>query len=245
MQQRFAAGLRAGDPPALILLEHPPTYTLGVRGDAAHILAGEGRLRALGASVVRTDRGGDVTFHGPGQIVGYPIVDLRALGVGVAEYIHGLEAALIETLALFGIEAGPSPRNRGVWVGEGGAAAKIAAIGVRVSRGVTTHGFALNVNTDLDWFNHIVPCGLPDASVTSMQQLAAHPFDQPAVEDAIIESFATHFHLLPDAGARLGVSITASTPDSKYAASHVGALEESPGRKPAAPLAADRKGVPA
>jgi lipoate-protein ligase B len=191
MQQRLAAGVRADHPPALVLLEHPPTYTLGVRGDASHILASEARLQALGASVVRTDRGGDVTFHGPGQIVGYPIVDLRALGAGVAEYVHGLEAAIIETLARFGIAAGRSPRNRGVWAGE----AKIAAIGVRVSRGVTTHGFALNVNTDLDWFTHIVPCGLPDATVTSMRQLVGQRFDQRAVEDAIIDAFARQFGL--------------------------------------------------
>ncbi|MBI5289713.1 MAG: lipoyl(octanoyl) transferase LipB [Chloroflexi bacterium] len=194
MQQRLAATVRAGERPSLILLEHPPTYTLGVRGDAAHILAGEARLHALGAEVTRTDRGGDVTFHGPGQIVGYPIVDLRALGIGVADYVRGLEAMLIATLAGFGIAAGRSERNRGVWARD----AKIAAIGVRVARGVTTHGFALNVNTDLSWFTHIVPCGLTDATVTSMAQLAGRAFDIQHVEDAIIEAFARQFHLDPD-----------------------------------------------
>ena len=226
MQQRLAAGVRAGDPPTLILLEHPPTYTLGVRGDAANILASGDRLRALGAEVVRTDRGGDVTFHGPGQIVGYPIVDLRALGIGVADYVRGLEAMLIDTLSGFGIAAERSARNAGVWAGD----AKLAAIGVRVSRGITTHGFALNVNTDLSWFNHIVPCGLADVTVTSMAQLAGRAFDIRRVEDAIIGAFAPQFDFdVPAAEARRTV----------------GALEESPGRQPAAPSTADRAEVTA
>ena len=192
VQQRLAAGVRAGAGPALIILEHPPTYTLGVRADAANILASGDRLLAMGAEVVRADRGGDVTFHGPGQIVAYPIVDLRALGLGVADYVRGLEATLIGALATFGIEAGRSARNPGVWVGD----AKIAAIGVRVSRGVTTHGFALNVNTDLAWFDHIVPCGLTDATVTSMARIAGREIDMRTVEDAVIDAFTRQFGLL-------------------------------------------------
>lgn len=191
LQQRVGAGVRDGGDPTLILLEHPPTYTLGTRGNAANILVGEGRLRALGAEVVCTDRGGDVTFHGPGQIVGYPIVDLRALGIGVSDYVCGLEAMLIDVLARFGIAGKRSSLNRGVWVG----GAKIAAIGVRVSRGITTHGFALNVNTDLSWFDHIVPCGLPDVRVTSMQALTRREHDLVAVQDAIVEDFADQFRL--------------------------------------------------
>lgn len=191
LQQRTAASVRDGGDATLILLEHPPTYTLGARGDAANILASASRLRALGAEVVRTDRGGDVTFHGPGQIVGYPIVDLRALQIGVSDYVCGLEAMLIEVLGRFGIAGERSARNRGVWVD----GAKIAAIGVRVSRGVTTHGFALNVNTDLSWFEHIVPCGLPDVRVTSMEAVTRAPHDVRAVQEAMIDAFAAQFGL--------------------------------------------------
>jgi lipoate-protein ligase B len=185
------AEVRDGADPTLILLEHPPTYTLGTRGDASHILASGGRLRALGAEVVRTDRGGDVTFHGPGQVVGYPIVDLRRLGIGVSDYVCGLEAMLIDVLRRFGIAGERSERNRGVWVGD----AKIAAIGVRVSRGITTHGFALNVNTDLSWFEHIVPCGLPDTRVTSMEAITGIEQEIRSVQEAIVEAFGTQFGL--------------------------------------------------
>jgi lipoate-protein ligase B len=191
LQGRTAASLRAGGDATLILLEHPPTYTLGSRGDASNILASESRLRALGAEVVRTDRGGDVTFHGPQQIVGYPIVDLRAIHIGVSEYVCGLEAMLIEVLARSGIAGERSARNRGVWVD----GAKVAAIGVRVSRGITTHGFALNVNTDLSWFEHIVPCGLADVQATSMEAVTATRHDVRAVQDAIVEAFAAQFGL--------------------------------------------------
>jgi lipoate-protein ligase B len=191
MQQRIAAEVKGGADPTLILLEHPPTYTLGARADASNIVTSDSRLAALGAQVVRTDRGGDVTFHGSGQIVGYPILDLRMLGTGVADYVLGLEAVLIETLATFGISGERSARNRGVWVGD----AKIAAIGVRVSRGITTHGFALNVNTDLTWFSHIVPCGLSDVRMTSMQEVAGSSFDQLSVEDATAATFASRFGL--------------------------------------------------
>ena len=194
LQQSVAADVRAGAGPTLILLEHPPTYTLGVRGDPAHILTSEQRLQALGVEVVRTDRGGDVTFHGSGQIVGYPILDLRSLHIGVADYVRGLEATIIAALSRFGIVAARSPRNPGVWIDD----AKIAAIGVRVSRGITTHGFALNVNTDLAWFDHIVPCGLPDAKVTSMQRLSGDDLVLTEVQDEIIRAFSKQFDLPVD-----------------------------------------------
>jgi lipoate-protein ligase B len=191
LQQRVAAAVRAGGDPTLILIEHPPTYTLGARANAAHIIASEERLCKLGAEVIPTDRGGDVTFHGPGQVVGYPILDLRALGIGVSDYVCRLEQVLIDVLAQFGVSAGRSSRNRGVWVGE----AKIAAIGVRVSHGVTTHGFALNVNTDLSWFDHIVPCGLADVRMTSMQEARGEAGMQREVEDTIVDAFGSHFHM--------------------------------------------------
>ena len=173
LQQRVAAEVRAGAGATLILLEHPPTYTLGARGKTEHLLLSETALLADGAAVHRTDRGGDVTYHGPGQIVGYPIMSLRRLGLGPVAYVRSLEALLIDVLSRFGIVAGRSDRNRGVWVG----GAKIAAIGVRVSGGVSTHGFALNVNTDLVRFQRIIPCGLAGVGVTSMQQLTGETFD--------------------------------------------------------------------
>ena len=148
----------------LLLLEHPHVYTLGRRGPEAHILASPEELSRLSARVYRTDRGGEATYHGPGQLVGYPIIDLRSWGGGPLEYVRTLERTIAATLAGFGIDAGSEGYPTGVWVG----GAKIAAIGVRVSRGVTTHGFALNVAPDLRYFDHILPCGIEGCRVTSM-----------------------------------------------------------------------------
>ena len=154
-----------GDLPALLLLlQHPHVYTLGRRGSETDILVSAEVLRELDADVHHTDRGGEVTYHGPGQLVGYPILDLRAAGLGPLAYVRALERVIISTLAELDIHATAEDRPTGVWVGD----AKIAAIGVRVSRGVTMHGFSLNVNPDLTYFNHIVPCGMPNASVTSI-----------------------------------------------------------------------------
>ena len=189
MQQRIAAAVRNGGEPALILLQHPPTYTLGARGNAEHLLLSQEAYLSKGAEVHRTDRGGDVTFHGPGQIVGYPIVDIRRRGSGAVSYVRALEGVLIEVLARFGVAAARSERNAGVWTGD----AKIAAIGVRISRGVTTHGFALNVNTDLSYFEHIIPCGLTDAKVTSLREQTGEEFDLEDVEDEIVGAFAHAF----------------------------------------------------
>lgn len=150
----------------LIVLEHSPVYTLGRSATADHLLWDAKRLRQEGIEVVETDRGGDITYHGPGQIVVYPIIGLRDRGIGLREYISILEEAVIQTLAKFGIEAGRDERNRGVWVGN----SKICAIGIRVSHGVTMHGLALNVNTNLQHFAGIVPCGITDADVTSMEE---------------------------------------------------------------------------
>ena len=190
LQRRIADAVRDGSDPALILLEHPPVYTLGVCGHGGeHLLSSRERLQALGAQVVESDRGGDVTFHGPGQLVGYPILDLRRFGEGPVWYVRRLESVLIDTLARFGTVAGPVAGRPGVWVGD----AKIAAIGVRVSRGVTTHGFALNVNTDLSYFLHIVPCGLPDAGVTSMRELMGETPTMREVEDELVDAFSRQF----------------------------------------------------
>ena len=167
LQRELHHRVTKGDLPALLLLlQHPHVYTLGRRGSETDILVSAEVLRDLDADVHHTDRGGEVTYHGPGQIVGYPILDLRAAGLGPLAYVRALERVIISTLAELDIHATAEDRPTGVWVGE----AKIAAIGVRVSRGVTMHGFALNVNPDLSYFNHIVPCGMPDANVTSIAE---------------------------------------------------------------------------
>ena len=176
-------------PHVLILLQHPPTYTLGVRAKSEHLLVSEEALAQLGARVYRVDRGGDVTFHGPGQIVGYPIFRLDAWGEGPLWYVRGLETALIDTLAALGIAAGRVQGRPGVWVD----AAKVAAIGVRVSRGVTSHGFALNVNPDLTYFSHIIPCGLQNIAITSMAQELGWAPEMNTVMEAVIGSFARVF----------------------------------------------------
>ncbi len=191
LQRSTADRVREGAPPALILLEHPPVYTLGVRGNDEHLLLSQEAYLARGAEVVRSDRGGDVTFHGPGQLVGYPVMNLRAWGQGPVWYVRGLESILIDVLARFGIAGARAEGRPGVWVGS----EKVAAIGVRVSRGVTTHGFALNVNTDLSYFAHIVPCGLPDAGVTSMQRLTGETFDMDEVERETAAAFERQFGL--------------------------------------------------
>jgi len=200
MQRQAVDAVGEGrSPHVLILLQHPPTYTLGVRGKAEHLLASEEALARLGAWVYRVDRGGDVTFHGPGQIVGYPIFRLDAWGEGPLWYVRRLEAALIDALAALGITAGRVKGRPGVWVGPAGppsgGAAKVAAIGVRVSRGVTSHGFALNVSPDLSYFAHIVPCGLADAAVTSVERLLGRTVPLREVEDLVVDSLGRVFGL--------------------------------------------------
>jgi lipoyl(octanoyl) transferase len=150
-------------------------------------------LAARGAEVVETDRGGDVTFHGPGQVVAYPILDLRARGLGPASYVRMLEGCLITTLARFDLRAERVTGRPGVWVDVDGALAKIAAVGVRVREGVSTHGVALNVSTDLQWFEAIVPCGIADAGVTSMQRVLGVAPSMEAVMDEFARVFASLF----------------------------------------------------
>lgn len=191
MQRRIAAEVADGADETLILLQHPPTYTLGARGGSEHLLTSAAALEARGASVVRSDRGGDVTFHGPGQIVGYPIINLRRRGIGPVRYVRGLEETLITALAGFGVHAWRVDARPGAWCASG----KIAAIGVRVSRGVTTHGFALNGDPDLSYFDHIVPCGIADAGVTSMTRELGYGPRLAAVEDALAASFGRTFGL--------------------------------------------------
>ena len=153
-------------PDTLILLEHPHTFTLGRRGLTDDILIDQAELDRLGIDVYHTDRGGEVTYHGPGQLVGYPIIDLRRWGGGPLKYVRALERTISGTLDQFGISGTSEGHPTGVWVD----GKKIAAIGVKVGSRVTTHGFALNVSTDLSYFEHIVPCGMPLAPVTSISQ---------------------------------------------------------------------------
>jgi lipoyl(octanoyl) transferase len=180
---------RIGD--TLLLLEHPHVLTLGVRGDGgrAHILATPDDLAGRGIEIHETGRGGDITYHGPGQIVGYPIIDLDPGRRDVHRYVRDLETVLIRTAAEYGIEAGRVEGLTGVWVGD----EKLAAIGVRIARWVTSHGFALNVNTQLDHFNLIVPCGIADRGVTSLARLLGRSVETADVENRIIEHFSNVF----------------------------------------------------
>lgn len=165
-----AAGA-ADDAGVILLVEHDPVYTLGKSGREENLLVDPARLEALGARFYRIDRGGDVTFHGPGQIVGYPILDLERLGLGLRDYIAALEEAVIRTVARYGIEAGRIAGASGVWIDDGRSVPrKICAIGVRSSRYITMHGFALNVSTDLSWFGRINPCGFADRGVASIER---------------------------------------------------------------------------
>jgi len=154
----------------LIFVEHPHVYTLGKSGSESNLLLDYIQLKAKDASFYRIDRGGDITYHGPGQIVGYPIFDLEVLGTGIREYIFGIEEALIRTIREYGLDGARLRDGTGVWIDPEipGKARKICAIGVKASRFVTMHGFAFNVNTDLSYFNYINPCGFVDKGVTSL-----------------------------------------------------------------------------
>ena len=183
-------------PDLLILLQHPPVITLGVKGDGgrSNVVATPDRLAELGIAVEETGRGGDVTYHGPGQIVGYPILDLRPDRQDVHRYVRDLEEVMIRTCAGYGLEAGRIAGLTGAWLGvENGPAEKIGAIGVRISRWVTSHGFAFNVSTRLDHFQLIVPCGIADRGVTSLEKATGRTIPIEEVEDRLIENFAAVF----------------------------------------------------
>jgi lipoyl(octanoyl) transferase len=172
LQERAHEEILAGAEERIFLVEHPPVITFGRRpGVDKNLTASPELLATMGVEVVQSDRGGDITFHGPGQLVAYPIVRLADHGFSVGKYVHTLEAAAIATLAELGITATADPAAVGVWTSREGTPAKICAIGVRIRRGVSLHGLALNVNTDLSFFNLIVPCGLPDRPVTSVREL--------------------------------------------------------------------------
>lgn len=181
----------------LLFCEHPHVYTLGKSGTSNNLLISEPFLKQINATFFQTNRGGDITYHGPGQIVAYPIFDLEAFGVNLKDYIHLLEEAIILTLKHYGITATRLEGATGVWldVGIKGSERKICAIGVRASRFVTMHGLAFNVNTNLDYFNHINPCGFVDKGVTSLQKELGKPMNFSEVQGVLLESFVSLFNL--------------------------------------------------
>jgi lipoyl(octanoyl) transferase len=186
-------------PDQLLLLEHPPVITLGVRSrdDRSHVLATPEALERDGVELFETGRGGDVTFHGPGQLIGYPILDLRPDRLDVHRYVRDLEEVMIRIAASFGVVAVRQQGFTGAWVDTSGGLEKLAAIGVRIARWITSHGFAFNVTTDLDQFRLIVPCGISDKGVTSLRQLLGRPIPMAEVEDAAVAALAAVFDRLP------------------------------------------------
>lgn len=196
LQKRLVEDRRSGTiGDTLLLVEHPPVITLGARNRIAesHIIASDEQLGAEGVVVRETGRGGDVTYHGPGQLVGYPIFDLRPDRCDVHAYVRDLEQALMVALRAFGIEGVRVPGLSGVWVGEAGREEKVAAIGIRISRWITSHGFALNVATNLDHFKLIVPCGIADRGVTSIERLLGRHVPMADVEAEVVEGVRTVF----------------------------------------------------
>jgi lipoyl(octanoyl) transferase len=192
LQKQLVERRRANEiPDQLLLLQHPAVITLGVksRNDRSHVLETPEGLAARGIELVETGRGGDVTYHGPGQLVGYPIIDLNPDRRDVHQYVRDLEEVLIRAVAAFGITAGRQPGLTGTWVGNG----KLAAIGVRIARWITSHGFALNVGTNLEHFGLIIPCGITDKNVTSIEKLTGRPVAMTDVELAVCRAFADVF----------------------------------------------------
>jgi lipoyl(octanoyl) transferase len=199
-EKLFAENLRkkmAGLPTEnhLIFCEHPHVYTLGKSGSENNLLANNAMLKKSGATFFKTNRGGDITYHGPGQIVGYPIFDLENFGLGVKEYIHFLEETIIVFLKDFGITGDRLDGATGVWLDpeEPGKARKICAIGVKASRHITMHGFAFNINTDLNFFNLINPCGFTDKAVTSLQKELNTEIDMKTAKKITLEKLKTIF----------------------------------------------------
>jgi len=192
LQRQLVELRKSGEiPDQLLLLEHPPVITLGVktRNDRSHVVATPETLQEEGVEVFESGRGGDVTYHGPGQLVGYPIMDLRPDRCDVHRYVRDLEEMVIRVAASFGVTAARLPGLTGAWVGSD----KLAAIGVRIARWVTSHGFALNVSTNLAHFNLIIPCGITDKGVTSLERLTGRNLGMDEVADVTAREFAAMF----------------------------------------------------
>ena len=182
----------------LLFVEHPPVYTLGKSGNEEHVLIDANARSQKGIEFYRTNRGGDITFHGPGQIVGYPILDLEKFYTDIGKYLRNIEQVIIETLAEYEITAGRSAGETGVWLDADikGKERKICAIGVRTSRWITMHGFAFNVKTDINYFNHIIPCGIPDKQVTSLEKELGREMDMEEVKVAVKRNFQKVFEVV-------------------------------------------------
>ncbi|HEX9006425.1 MAG TPA: lipoyl(octanoyl) transferase LipB [Bacteroidota bacterium] len=194
LQQRLCELRRAGSvPDTLLLTEHDPVFTIGRTGDPRHVLAEAEELRRRGIELVACDRGGDVTYHGPGQLVAYPILDLHGFYLDLHRYLRALEGSVITLLSRYGIRADRHPSYTGVWVGD----EKICAIGIRSSRWITMHGLALNVNTDLTPFDRIIPCGIFEKGVTSMERLLGRPLPLEAIGAEFAQVFASEFDVRP------------------------------------------------
>jgi lipoate-protein ligase B len=194
LQKRLWTLRAAGAAPDMLLFtEHGHVYTIGTTGDDNHLLAGAEELRTRGAEVVHTDRGGDITYHGPGQLVGYPILDLHAHYLDLHRYLRDVEEVVIRALERFGITAARHPEYTGVWV----AGEKICAIGIRASRWITMHGFALNVATDLSFFDRIIPCGIFERGVTSVCAVLGRRVTVEEILPAVAQSFAEVFGCVP------------------------------------------------
>jgi len=180
----------------LLFVQHPPVYTLGKSGKAEHVLLKEEERKERGIEFFHTNRGGDITYHGPGQIVGYPILDLEYFFTDIGRYLRSLEEAIILTLAEYGLKGDRSKGETGVWLDPDikGKERKICAMGVRCSRWITMHGFALNVNTDLSYFNGIIPCGIPSKQVTSLNRELGREISMDEVKEKIKNNFATVFN---------------------------------------------------
>lgn len=179
----------------LLFVEHPPVYTLGKSGNRENVLLEEAEMRERNIQFFHTNRGGDITFHGPDQVVGYPILDLEKFSTDIGKYLRNLEEMIIRTLAEYGVKGERSPGETGVWIEPGvpGRERKICAIGVRCSRWITMHGFALNVNTDLGYFNHIIPCGIVGKQVTSLEKETGGRLEVEPVKQKIRENFEAVF----------------------------------------------------
>lgn len=182
----------------LILCEHPHTYTVGKNGVdnvSKHLLMNKDELRRNDISVFEIDRGGDITYHGPGQIVGYPILNLNNYYRDIHRYLRDIEEVIIQTLAVFGITGKRIDTITGVWIDTPRGPEKICAIGVKVTRWITMHGFALNVNSNLDFFSNIIPCGITDKGVTSMENILGNKLELYNIEGSVVKSFENVFHV--------------------------------------------------
>ena len=208
LQDTLVGQVHDGDSPnAFLLLEHPHVFTSGRLSREEHLLTSEAELADAGVPVHETDRGGQITYHGPGQLIGYPVINLRNWGGGPLQYVRTLEQVIVETLADFDVKAHTEHGLTGVWT-DGG---KIAAIGVKISRGVAFHGFSININTDLSYYRHIVPCGITDRPVTSMAVELGEPADPEAVRYSLVYRFGKAMDLrMTDGTCELGSSAAQS-----------------------------------